>query len=286
MGPARVRSVIAPASSANLGAGFDVFGMALNLFAEVGVGDVPDGATALDDRHPGREPFERLGGAGPIWLRTNIPMARGLGFSGAARVAAAGLGAVVAAEGDGSALVDRRDEVLAVVAEIEGHGDNAAASVAGGVVAYVDGRVVPFPLGPELGGATVLAWVPDVTTRTDHSRSSLSASVERVDAVANIGHATQFALAFAHDDPSLLRGAAVDRLHQAERLPGIAGAAVAIESSERAGAWCAWLSGSGPTIVMLCPPEAADAVSAALPDGGHIKRLAIDASGVRPGRAH
>ena len=72
-----------PGSSANLGAGFDVFGMAIELYADLGVGLAPDGAQQLDARHPGRVAFDRLGGTGPMWMRCNIPMARGLGFSGA-----------------------------------------------------------------------------------------------------------------------------------------------------------------------------------------------------------
>lgn len=73
-------SVVAPASSANLGAGFDVFGMAVSLRAEVGVGPPPAGATAIEANHPGRIPFERLGGAGDLWFRTNIPRPLAIGM--------------------------------------------------------------------------------------------------------------------------------------------------------------------------------------------------------------
>ena len=87
--------VRAPASSANLGAGFDVLGMALDLYADCGLGQAPADAQQIDAHHPGRIAFEALGGTGPMWMRCNIPMGRGLGFSGAARVSAAALGAVV-----------------------------------------------------------------------------------------------------------------------------------------------------------------------------------------------
>lgn len=269
--------VQAPASSANLGAGFDVFGMAVNLFADVGVGDAPDGAIQIDDHHPARAAFAELGGSGAMWLRTNIPMARGLGFSGAVRVAAAGL-AVVSA---GRTIADGAADMLEVAARLEGHGDNVAASLFGGVTAFVDGRTIPFLLGPVLGGASVVAWVPDVTTSTDKSRTMLGSTVERSAAVHNIGRAAQFALAFAHDDPDLLRAATEDRLHQADRVPAIPGAADAIDAGVAAGAWCAWLSGSGPTVSMLCPPESAAEVAAALPSGGHTKTLSIDQHGCR-----
>ena len=266
-----------PASSANLGAGFDVFGMAVDLYADVGAGDAPDGAHQIDEHHPARVAFDRLGGTGPMWLRTNIPMARGLGFSGAVRVGAAALAVARA----GRTLHDGASEILAVAAELEGHGDNVAASLHGGVVAFVDGRAIPFVVGPVLGAAAFVAWVPDVTTSTDTSRKALGAEVARSAAVHNIGRATQFALAFAHDDPTLLSGSTEDRLHQDARLPGIDGASEAMRCGVEAGAWCGWLSGSGPTVGMLVAREHVDAVLAALPTGGHSKVLGIDPSGAR-----
>jgi len=268
--------VRAPASSANLGAGFDVFGLALDLYAEAGVGPAPDGAVAIDDNHPGRIAFDMFGGSGPMWLRSSIPMARGMGFSGAVRVAAAALGVVAGRAHD---IGDSREEILYVTAELEGHGDNVAASLYGGVVAYVEGRLVPFVVGPTLGAARFVAWVPDVTTSTDTSRKSLSDSISRSAAVHNIGRAVQFALAFAHDDPQLLHRATDDRIHQAERLPAVPGAADAIEAGEGAGAWCGWLSGSGPTVGFLADAAVADSVAAALPEGGHTKILSIDRLG-------
>lgn len=265
-----------PASSANLGAGFDVFGMAVDLYADVGLGDAPDDAEQLDDHHPGRTAFDRLGGDGPMWMRCNIPMARGLGFSGAVRVGAAALAVVQA----GRRISGAVDDILAATTELEGHGDNVAASLHGGVIAFVDDRAIPFRLGPVLSAASFIAWVPDVTTSTNASRRSLPDTVARADAVHNIGRATQFALAFAHDDPDLLRGAADDRLHQAWRVPAVAGAANAIEAGVAAGAWCAWLSGSGPTVGMLCDSGIAAEVVASLPANGHTKVLGIDTAGV------
>lgn len=266
-----------PASSANLGAGFDVFGMALTLYADVGVGEAPDDAHQVDAHHPARAAFDRLGGTGPMWLRTNIPMARGLGFSGSVRVGAASL----AIAQSGRSLLEGADEILEVTTELEGHGDNVAASFHGGVVAAVDGRAVPFVVGPVLGESMFVAWVPDVTTSTDSSRRALGEMVDRSDAVHNIGRATQFVLAFAHDDPSLLAGATSDRLHQSVRLPGVPGAIDAMEAAVAAGAWCSWLSGSGPTVGMLVDRGGADTVVAALPAGGHAKVLALDLLGAR-----
>ncbi len=270
-----------PASSANLGAGFDVFGMAVDLYADIGSGDAPDGALAIDEHHPARTVFERLGGSGAMWLRTNIPMGRGLGFSGAVRVGAAGLAVLQ----NGRTLAEGADDILAVTAEYEGHGDNVAASLSGGVTAFVQGVSIPMRLGPVVSGAAFVAWIPEVTTSTDKSRQALPDLVRRDDAVHNIGRATQFALALAHDDPTLLTDATADRLHQDARLPGVPGAAEVIAAGHAAGAWCGWLSGSGPTVGLLVARQAAqsvaDAVEATGSSGGHTKILAIDLEGCR-----
>ena len=85
----------------------------------------------------------------------------------------------------------------------------------------------------------------------------------------------------AHDDPDAARGATSDRLHQAERLPSVPGAADAIEAGVAAGAWCGWLSGSGPTVGLLADRSAAEAVAASLPAHGHTKVLGIDTTGAR-----
>lgn len=273
--------VRAPASSANLGAGFDVFGMAVDLHADVGVGHAPSDAQQVDEHHPAREAFDLLGGTGPVWLRCNIPMARGLGFSGAVRVAAASLAVCQRADDPMTAIAEGGHDILELTTRLEGHGDNVAASLFGGVTAFVEPQARKFSMGPFLGGAAFVAWIPDVTTSTDKSRKTLAPMVDRSTAVFNIGRSVQFVLAFAHDDPELLIGATDDRLHQASRLPLVPGAADVIAAGVEAGAWCAWLSGSGPTVGMLAAPEIANAVAASLPTGGHTKVLGIDTTGAR-----
>ncbi len=270
-----------PASSANLGAGFDVLGMALDLYADCGLGVAPDGARQLDEHHPGRIAFDALGGSGPMWMRCNIPMARGLGFSGAVRVGAAALAVSQRSVGGDAAIGQAAAEILALGAHLEGHGDNVAASLRGGVTAYVEGECVSVPVGPTLGAATFVAWIPDVTTSTDTSRRALGSSVDRADAVHNIGRTIQFVMAFVNDDPTLLAAGASDRLHQTARLPGIPGAAEALEAGVAAGAWAGWLSGSGPTVALMCAAIDAPTVAAALPTGGHTKLLRIDTRGCR-----
>jgi homoserine kinase len=152
--------------------------------------------------------------------------------------------------------------------------------VFGGVVAWVDGRVIPFRVGPCLAGASVLAWIPDVTTSTDSSRGALPEAVTRRDAVHNLGRIAQFLAAIEHDDPSLLEGATDDRLHQETRLADVPGAAAALAAGVAAGAWCGWLSGSGPTVAFLVDGDVATAVATSLPDSGHVKHLHIAGHGV------
>jgi len=285
-------AVRVPASSANLGAGFDVLGMALDLHLDVGIGDAPVGARSIDRHHPTARAFAAFGATTeptpPMWVRTSIPMGRGLGFSGAARVGGAALGALVHAEDPDAALLAAREEVLDVAVALEGHGDNAAASVFGGVVAWVDGRAIPLRVGPKLASASVVVWIPDLTTSTDRSRSILPDAVARADAVHNLGRMAQFVLAIEHDDPSLLAGATDDRLHQAVRLPEVPGAAAALDAGIAAGAWCGWLSGSGPTVAFLADAITVEAVIASLPETGHVKHVHIADRGVHlipiPGR--
>jgi homoserine kinase len=272
-----VWAVRVPASSANLGAGFDVLGMALTLHAEAGVGAPPARARAADEHHPATVAFRRLGGVGPLWVRSPIPAGRGLGFSGAVRVGGA-VAAVVQRHGE-AALDDEtaRDEVLAVTADLERHADNVAASLYGGVVVAAGTHVSRVPLAFD---PAVVVWVPDATTTsTDHSRSRLPDTVSRADAVFNMGRAAAFVAACTTGDHAALRWATEDRLHQEHRLAAVPGSAAARDAALDAGAWAAWLSGSGPTIAALCHIGRADELAAALPPGGHTKVLRVDHAG-------
>lgn len=266
-----------PASSANLGAGFDVLGMALALHAEVGLGDPPANARPAGRTHPAAIAFARLGGEGPLWVRTSIPMGRGLGFSGSVRVG----GAVAAAvqRGGRHALDDPsvRADVLSVAGELEGHLDNVAPSLEGGVVVAAGSRVQSVPLAFD---PAVVVWVSDVaTTSTDASRSTLPESVPMTDVVFNLGRVALFVAACAVGDHSVLRAATEDRLHQPVRLAGVPDSAAALDAALDAGAWAAWLSGSGPTVAAMCDPAHAHELAAALPATGHAKVLRIDHEG-------
>ena len=135
-------SIRVPATSANLGPGFDVLGLALSLYAEIGVVDtdpMPSDASIADEGHPAHIAFARAGGVGRIWVRNSIPMGRGLGFSGAVRV-----GGIIAAEVQqvGSSWSRESSRALEIGTELEGHADNVAPSLHGGVVITSENMVV------------------------------------------------------------------------------------------------------------------------------------------------
>ncbi|MEM9515337.1 MAG: hypothetical protein AAGA42_10825 [Actinomycetota bacterium] len=271
-------AVRAPASSANLGAGFDVLAMALGVALEIGDGQPPERARVIDEHHPTRRAFEGAGGdQRTLWIRGPVPMGRGMGFSGAARVG----GAALAVALDRGGLDDvGRAAALDVAADLEGHGDNAAASVFGGIVAWTNGRALALPLGPRLGDAALVLWIPRSSTSTDRSRASLAPVVDRAAATANLATLTQLIVALSRDDPALLVGATADELHQPTRLADRPDSAAALQAGIEAGAWCGWLSGSGPTIALWADSDVADAVVTALPTGGTARQVAIDRRGV------
>ena len=266
-----------PATSANLGPGFDVMGLALTCHTWVGlvgIDDVPDGGAEANDTHPAQVAFVRAGGEGRVWVKNEIPMGRGMGFSGAVRV-----GGIAVAFGQrfGGSWRDHLDEMLTIGTELEGHADNVAPSIHGGVVIATAETVVPVPVAFD---PVFLMWVPDFTTSTNESRGRIGPQIALTDAVFNIARAAMFVTAFATGDVSILREATRDRIHQDIRLAASPACAVALRAGLAAGAWCGWLSGSGPTVAIMTDAASADAIAAAMPTDGHVKRLAIDTEGV------
>lgn len=271
--------VVVPASSANLGSGFDVLGMALSMTAEIGLVDrddsIPDGAEIARGKHPAATAFERAGGTGQVWVRTSIPSGRGLGFSGAVRV-----GAIAVARQqtrDVDVLVDDRQAIFDLARAEEGHGDNVGASLFGGVVVVADStcRNVPLAVDP-----AVVVWIPSYKTSTAESRTSLSDTVGRADAVFNMARVGLWVTALATGESSLLGEATADRLHQDVRLAKVPRSREALDAMTAAGAHGAWLSGSGPTVAGLCAVDDAERISASLPEGRR-SILRIDRRGAR-----
>ena len=268
-----------PASSANLGPGFDALGMALSLYLTVGIdgtADPIDGARIADAHHPAQVAFADAGGSGSLWVASKIPMGRGLGFSGAARVAG-----VVAAhaqrEGlDEATFARAKRSILHATTAMEGHPDNVAASLYGGVTASASGEVVRLPLGCD---PAIVAWVPETQTSTEKSRTTIPPQIALGDVIFNIGHTALVMGALASGDTAVMRTAFSDRLHQDVRLAAAPSSKNALEAALSTGAWAAWLSGSGPTIAVMCAKADAASISSALPADGATHVLAIDADG-------
>jgi homoserine kinase len=279
--PVRVR---VPATSANLGPGFDAFGLALALYDEVEVTASEAGLVVeVNGEGTGRLPLDAEHlvvrsllagldslGAGPADLTvrcTNaIPQGRGLGSSAAAIVAG-----VAAAYGLTGTPLDR-DRILALAAEIEGHPDNVAACVYGGfTIAWSGGavRLDPYP------GLLAVAYVPPEPLSTETARGLLPDVVPHADAAANAGYAALLATALT-TRPDLLPVATEDRLHQGYRASAMPDSAHLLRDLRALGA-AAVVSGAGPTIVV--PSVGADGLPEA-PAGWRKLVLPVDPTGV------
>jgi len=285
-------TVRVPATSANLGPGFDCFGLALDLCNEVTVdtsgpaGITWEGEGAQHLPVDGSDLIGRVMAAvagrmslpiAPLARRARnlIPLASGLGSSAAATIA----GVVVT-----SALLDlgiHEDptSVFAIAAEIEGHPDNVAAAAFGGfTIALPDGAVRRLDPHPDLRPAVV---VPDFGTTTAAARAVLPDPVSRAAAVANVAHAALAVEALTRD-PALLFAALVDRLHEDARLAAIPDVAEVIGELRRAHVPVC-VSGAGPSLLAFerddRPPLTLEAIGA--PSSWRILR-----PGVRPKGFH
>ncbi len=185
-----------------------------------------DGPCGSD--HIARIAYEAAGGVGDIWFDFNLPPGRGLGFSAAARAA----GAVLAGVHQGLSIEAAREAGYLVVAELEGHGDNAAPSVFGGLQ-IVTGEH-RYRLSAGMHGDLVF-WTPEASTSTDESRAQLPALVPRADAVFNIGRVALLVAALYEGDVEKLQIATEDRIHQDHRLKANPPSALALEAALAAG---------------------------------------------------
>jgi len=252
----RLILVRAPATSANLGPGFDCLGMALDLWAEVAISTEPSPAGFNPDpaeqmaADSARRLYSHVGVQAPdcLWAqyRARIPVARGLGASAVAR--ATGLLAANALLGE---PLDR-EAILALGTELEGHPDNMAAVLFGGLqVVVLDGETVVHAGLTAPAGLKAVLFVPEVEMPTDESRRALPTQLSRQDAVHNIGRAALLVAALAGGRLELLDVATRDRLHQPARAKIFPAMEPVFQAARRAGALAVFLSGGGSTILAL-----------------------------------
>jgi homoserine kinase len=260
-----------PATTANLGAGFDCMGMALDLWntfelRQTGSGEPirvkshGEGADILPQDETNliaqilREKLGEIPTGLEITCHNEVPCASGLGSSSTATLAGLVFAkALSLGDLDGGtvagALMDRLPEVLGEAVEVEGHGDNVAPAVLGGLqIVYTSGRefmtrTVAIP------PIRVVVCVPDFLYLTSQARAALPKSVTHKDAVFNIGRAMLTIEALRTGDEALLADAMQDRLHENYRLPDIPGAIPALAAARKLGATAAALSGAGPGVI-------------------------------------
>jgi homoserine kinase len=261
----RRRVVRVPASSANLGPGFDSFAAALSLHLELEVAETGLFALETELSVPrGREnlcvrAFERLHAADDFTFRVRsaIPLAGGLGSSAAAIVAG-----LLAADH----LFELDADLLPLASELEGHPDNVAAALEGGFVVCTDGAVTRFdaPTGLE-----ALAVVPkesagsdaaDARVSTTTARAALPQTVPLADAVFNVAHGALLMLGLSRGDWDLVARGLRDRVHQERRGELFPRSYSLLERARDLGALGATISGAGPTVLVWCFYEQTGAV--------------------------
>jgi homoserine kinase len=243
---------VAPATTANVGPGFDCAAIALDLWNEL---EVEEGGDP-DPEHLAVRAYALYADPAGKTFRCGdtIPRERGLGSS--ASVIALGLVAGAAAAGVEPGV----DELLVKGLPLEGHADNLAAALAGGVCATVDGRVVRLA---DRAPADAVAVVPQERVRTDAARASLPAEVAHAEAAHTVGHAVLLGAALATGSRDLFAASASDRLHEPYRA-ATAPRFDELRADPPAATVAVTLSGSGPTVIVWS--EDADATAAELRD--------------------
>ncbi len=244
-----------PATSANLGPGFDCLGMALQLTADV---TISLEASSAQPPHPietmtaaaAHAAYRAAGRPEPSELfaswNGDLPVARGLGASAAAR--AAGLVSANTLMGEPLSA----DDLLSLGASLEGHADNMAPALFGGLQIVVrEGdawRRLAVPISP---GLKVVLLTPDLEMPTQQSRKKLPQKLSREEAVFNVGRAALLVAAIAQGRWELLDAATQDKLHQPARARIFPALYDIFDAAKEAGAHAAYLSGSGSTIAAL-----------------------------------
>jgi homoserine kinase len=238
-------TVRVPASTSNLGPGFDCLGIALRLYNNVTIsrqsgqstGMLIGAAAAAFFNRSRQKPF-RFSCA----ITGNVPMCRGLGSSVTVR-----LGVIAGLNELGDRPLQRQ-EIFEICSRLEGHPDNAAPAIYGGFNVVRDGQRQTFTVSGQL---QFVLLIPDFEIATEHARCVLPARVDRLHAVENCRNACAITAAFASRKYEKLGGAFLDRLHQPFRRKMIPFLYDVIAAAESAGALGAFLSGSGSAICAI-----------------------------------
>ena len=280
-----------PATSANLGPGFDCLGLALDLWNETIITLAIEYSVLING-----EGMERLSaGENNLIIRSaqrlaeyvgrrlppfhlncsnHIPLSSGLGSSAAAKLTGL-LGA--------NALLGKpllKEELLDLATEMEGHPDNVAPALLGGLVVSTmeDGKVLAHKINMEASNDSpihITVVLPDFHLSTQQARAALPDAVTLKDAVHNIGRAVMVAEAFRNGDLDLLAKAMTDTMHQSYRLPLIPGGGEAMDVAKEAGAAAAVISGAGPGIIAFSAkrdPAIGEAMTRAFEKAGYAAR--------------
>jgi len=257
-------TISVPATTANLGPGFDCLGLALDLWNHVGVSPSTSLEITIEGEGAGHLPINsrnlvyrsavraarEIGTTLPplrLEMKNAIPLTRGLGSSAAATVAG-----ILIVDRLGGGVFDR-DKQLSLAVDLEGHADNAAPALWGGACLAIEGpestnlvRALPFP-----DRLACVLLIPEVAMSTEEARSVLPRRVPRTDAVFNIGRVALLVHALSSGNWDDLGLATEDRLHQPQRATLMPITPNLIEAARKAGAYGAFLSGAGPTILAL-----------------------------------
>jgi len=249
-------TVRAPATTANVGPGFDCVAVALDLWNELEVTDEDEVGEPPDPEHLGVRAFSLVTPPDGYSFRftSEVPRARGLGSSAA--VIALGLVA-------GSRVAGREpdpQELLELGAPLEGHDDNLAACLAGGVCLTWERRIARIA---DTVPATPLAVIPEAEVETAAARAALPETVLHADAAFTAGRAALLGAALAAGSTDLFAAALADRLHEPYRAD-LAPLFGELRSTPPRGALGTTISGSGPTVIVWARPDAAEQCEAEL----------------------